>query len=70
MIACEINKNSFKYRTLKDMSDISEYSLDSFISYIEMLRNQDLIFPAHQIDMSELDEDEVVDVALALVHKE
>ena len=45
-------------------------SLDSFISYIEMLRNQDLIFPAHNIDMSELDEEEVVDVALTLIHKE
>ena len=32
MIACEINKNSFKYQTLKNMSGISEYSLDSFIS--------------------------------------
>lgn len=45
-------------------------SLDSFISYIETLRSQDLIFPAHQIDMTELDEDEVVDVALDLVHSE
>lgn len=32
MKACEINKNSFKYQTLKNMSGISEYSLDSFIS--------------------------------------
>ena len=32
MTACQINKNSFKYRTLKDMSGISEYSLDGFIS--------------------------------------
>ena len=32
MKACEINRNSFKYQTLKNMSGISEYSLDSFIS--------------------------------------
>lgn len=32
MIACEINKHSFEYQTLKDMSGISEYSLDSYIS--------------------------------------
>ena len=47
-----------------------DYSLESFVSYIEMLRNQDTIFPNHQIDMSNLDEDEVVDVALDLVHSE
>ena len=40
MIACEINKNSFKYRTLKDMSDISEYSLDSFISVFQTKFNR------------------------------
>ena len=32
MKACEINKHSLKYQTLKNMSGISEYSLDSFIS--------------------------------------
>lgn len=32
MKACEINKSSFKYQALKNMSGISEYSLDSFIS--------------------------------------
>ena len=47
-----------------------DYSLESFISYIEMLRNQDTIFPNHQIDMSDLDEDEVVDTALNIVHSE
>lgn len=35
MIACEINKNSFKYQALKNMSGISEYSLDSFISQFQ-----------------------------------
>ena len=47
-----------------------DYSIESFASYIEELRNQDTIFPNHQIDMSDLDEDEVVDVALNLVHSE
>lgn len=35
MIACDINKNSFKYQTLKNMSGISEYSLDSFIAMFQ-----------------------------------
>ena len=47
-----------------------DYSLELFVDYIEELRNQDTIFPNHQIDMSNLDEDEVVDVALDLVHSE
>ena len=47
-----------------------DYSLESFISYIEMLRNQDTIFPNHQIDMTNLDEDEVTEEALNLVHRE
>ena len=45
-------------------------SLEAFVSYIETLRNQDLIFPAHHIDMTNLDEEEVVDVALNLIHRE
>ena len=47
-----------------------DYSLESFADYIEELREQDVIFPNHQIDMTDLDEDEVVDVALDLVHIE
>ena len=47
-----------------------DYSIDAFISYIEMLRNQDTIFPNHQIDMSDLDEEEVVEVALNIIHTE
>ena len=47
-----------------------DYSLESFADYIEELREQDVIFPNHQIDMTDLDEDEVVDVALDLVHSE
>lgn len=40
MIACEINKHSFEYQTLKDMSGISEYSLDSYISTIQTKFNR------------------------------
>ena len=47
-----------------------DYSLESFADYIEELREQDVIFPSHTIDMTNLDEDEVVDVALDLVHSE
>ena len=47
-----------------------DYSLESFADYIEELREQNVIFPNHQIDMTYLDEDEVVDVALDLVHSE
>ena len=47
-----------------------DYSLASFVSYIETLRKQDTIFPNHQIDMTDLDEDEVVDIALNIIHGE
>ena len=40
MIACEINKHSFEYQTLKDMSGISEYSLDSYISTFQTKFNR------------------------------
>ena len=40
MIACEINKRSFEYQTLKDMSGISEYSLDSYISTFQTKFNR------------------------------
>lgn len=40
MIACEINKNSFEYQTLKNMSGISEYSLDSYISTFQTKFNR------------------------------
>ena len=40
MIACEINKHSFEYQTLKNMSGISEYSLDSYISTIQTKFNR------------------------------
>ena len=47
-----------------------DYSIESFNDYIEELRNQDVIFPNHQIDMTDLDEDEVVDIALNIIHSE
>ena len=47
-----------------------DYSLEAFSDYIEELRNQDTIYPNHQIDMTYLDEDEVVDAALATIRSE
>ena len=44
-----------------------DYSLDRFTSYIEQIRNEDMLFPVNQIDMSELDEDEVTEEALAII---
>jgi hypothetical protein len=32
MVACDINKNSAKYQTLKNMSGIPEFVLDNTIS--------------------------------------
>ena len=43
------------------------YSLERFASYIEEIRNEDMLFPVNYIDMSELDEDEVTDKALAII---
>lgn len=43
------------------------YSLERFASYIEEIRNQDMLFPVNYIDMSELDEDEVTDKALDII---
>lgn len=43
------------------------YSLERFASYIEEIRNEDMLFPVNYIDMSELDEDEVTDKALTII---
>lgn len=43
-------------------------SLDSFISYLQQIRNEDLLYPMNTIDMTYLDEDEVVDEALNIIH--
>ena len=47
-----------------------DYSLERFASYIEDIRNEDLIYPAYQIDMTDLDEEEVVNEALNIIHAE
>ena len=45
-------------------------SIDDFTNYIAMIRNEDLIYEPHYIDMTELDEDDVVDKALEIIHEE
>ena len=47
-----------------------DYSIDLFASYINDIRNQDLLYPAFTIDMTYLDEEEVTEEALNLVHRE
>jgi deoxyadenosine/deoxycytidine kinase len=47
-----------------------DYSIERFTSYILEIRNQDLLYPAFTIDMSELDEDEVTAQALTIIHQE
>ena len=47
-----------------------DVSLERFEAYINSIRNEDMIYPAHQIDMTDLDEDEVVDLALNIVYEE
>lgn len=45
-------------------------SFDDFANYIAMIRNEDLLYEPHYIDMSELDEDEVLDKALEILREE
>ena len=47
-----------------------DLSLDRFISYIMSIRNEDMIYPSHEIDMTDLDEEEVVDIALNIAYEE
>ena len=47
-----------------------DYSIDRFASYINEIRNEDLIYPAYIIDMSDLDEEEVTEKALNYIHQE
>ena len=47
-----------------------DYSIDRFASYINEIRNQDLLYPAFTIDMTYLDEDEVTEEALNIIHRE
>ena len=47
-----------------------DYSIERFASYINEIRNQDLIYPPYTIDMSDLDEEEVTEKALSIIHQE
>ena len=47
-----------------------DYSIERFASYINDIRNQDLIYPAYTIDMTDLDEDEVTEKAISIIHQE
>ena len=47
-----------------------EESYEKFAQYIESLREQDFVFTPNYIDMSNLDEDEVVEEALQIVEDE
>ena len=47
-----------------------DYSIERFTDYINEIRNQDLLYPAYKIDMSDLDEDEVTEKALSIIHQE
>ena len=47
-----------------------EESMDKFASYINQLRNEDLVFFPHYIDMTNLDEDEVTENALEIIEGE
>ena len=47
-----------------------DFSIERFASYIQDIRNEDVIYPSHMIDMSELDEDEVTEKALSFIYDE
>ena len=47
-----------------------DYSFERFVSYIDEIRNEDLLYPSFIIDMSELDEEEVLNEALTIIHQE
>ena len=47
-----------------------EKSLEDFNRYISDIRNEDLIYPPHYIDMTELDEEDVTNQALEIIHQE
>ena len=44
-----------------------DYSFERFVSYLEEIRNEGMNFPINYIDMSDLDEDQVTDEALAII---
>ena len=47
-----------------------DYSLERFTDYINEIRNEDLVFVPHYLDMSDLDEDEVTEKALDFIYDE
>jgi len=47
-----------------------DYSLERFEEYINSIRNQNLLFPPHYIDMSDLDEEDVASQALEIINIE
>ena len=47
-----------------------DYSIERFANYLQEIRNEDMIYPSHTIDMSDLDEEEVVEEALSIIHSE
>ena len=47
-----------------------DYSLERFAEYIDEIRNQNLLFSPHYIDMTELDEEDVTSQALAIINIE
>lgn len=46
-----------------------DFSLDRFISYINLIRGQEIPYHIYKINMTDLDEDEVLDEALKAVHQ-
>lgn len=44
-----------------------DHSLERFASYIYEIRNENMIYPVNYIDMTNLDEDEVVEEALIII---
>ena len=47
-----------------------EASIDKFADYIYAIRDEDLVFSPNYIDMSDLDEDEVTDLALEMINNQ
>ena len=47
-----------------------DVSIERFAGYLQEIRNEDMVYPPHLIDMSELDEDEVTEKALNFIYDE
>ena len=57
-------------RHIAHRSNHLEESIDKFANYINVIRDEDLVFYPHYIDMTNLDEDEVTENALEIIHNE